>query len=134
MKAKKIQHSDIKDIMISSLPSRPTAPKAMGGRGYGATEMKQAFDKLPLYVIERYNELIADIESLGEDSLAASIKTGIKESHTLNTLFEDVASGTIATYLTFLGKSLMEHVTYLYDELEDMKKRLDVHEKRETSR
>ena len=44
--------------------------------------------------------------------------TGIKDSHTLADLFNDVESGTMATYLTFLGKSLSEHVKYIYSELE----------------
>ena len=114
MKAKQIQQSDISDILISSLPSRPTAPTSLGGKGYGASQMKEAFDKLPLYIVERYNELIADVSELGEDSLAAAIPTGIRDGHTLNDLFLDLASGGIAGYLTFLGKSLSEHISTLY--------------------
>ena len=58
MKAKKIENQDIKDILIASLPTRPTAPRELGGKGYGASEMKEAFDKLPLYIVERYNSLL----------------------------------------------------------------------------
>ena len=125
MKAKQIQSEDVKDLLVSSLPSRPTAPRALGGMGYGAGEMKAAFDRLPLYLIERYNELIFDIGEVGEDSLAAAIPTGIKDYHTLATLFEDVKSGAFATYLCFLGKSLFEHIKYLYDELEYVKNELN---------
>ena len=121
MKAKKIEREDIKDILISSLPSRPTAPRSLGGRGYGATEMKEAFDKMPLYIIERYNELIEDIGETGDESLAAAIPSGIKEEHTLSDLFSDVRSGAIATYLTFLGKTLYEHIAYLYEAIEDIR-------------
>ena len=120
MKAKKIEKAEIKDILISSLPSRPTAPKSHGGRGYGAAQMKEAFDKLPLYIVARYNELIEAIEEVGDDSLAAAIPSGIKDEHTLKDLFLDVKSGTLATYLTFLGKTLHEHIVYLYGELERM--------------
>lgn len=133
MKAKKIKKQDIKDILIASLPTRPTAPIALGGKGYRAGEMKEAFDKLPLYIIERYNELLEDIEALGENSLAAAIPSGISDTHTLNTLFEDVASGNLATYFTFLGKSLIEHVLYVYSELDEMKKALDKLQWKETT-
>lgn len=125
MKAKKILNSDVKDILISSLPSRPTAPRALGGRGFGANEMKEAFDKLPLYVIERYNELIEDITDVGDDSLAAAIPSGIKDGHTLHDLFSDVKSGELAAHLNVLGKSLLSHVLYLYSEIDTLKSRLD---------
>ena len=63
MKAKKILDAEIDDLKISSLPTRPTAPTSFGGKGYTTSEMKEAFDRLPLYIIERFNELIDDIES-----------------------------------------------------------------------
>lgn len=124
MKAKKIYNSDVRDILISSLPSRPTAPRAFGGRGLGAGEMKEAFDKLPLYIIECYNELLSDVTDLGENSLAGAIPTGIKEDHTLSALFEDIGSGELATYFGFLGKSLLSHVIEIYGELDALKTRL----------
>ena len=126
MKARQIRPADIADILISSLPSRPTAPTTLGGKGYSASQMKEAFDKLPLYVVERYNELIECIGESGEDSLAAAIPTGIREEHTLNDLFVDIKSGGIAGYLTFLGKSLSEHIYTLYEEIEALKSRLSV--------
>lgn len=125
MKAKKIYNSDVRNILISSLPSRPTAPRAFGGGGLGADEMKAAFDRLPLYIIERYNELISDVNDLGDDSLAGAIPTGIKENHTLSSLFEDIGSGELATYFGFLGKSLLSHVIGIYGEIDALKTRLD---------
>ncbi len=124
MKAKKIYNSDVRDIMISSLPSRPTAPRSLGGKGYGAAEMKEAFDKLPLYIVERYNELLSDVTDLGENSLAAAIPTGIKDGHTLHTLFEDVRTGELATYFSFFGKSLLAHMITIYGEIDGLKKQL----------
>lgn len=118
MKAQKIQNADVKDLLIASLPTRPTAPRSMGGMGYSASEMKSAFDKLPLYIIERYNELIEDIHDLGEDSIAAAIPSGIKDGHSLNDLFSDISSGALALYFTFLGKTLAEHITDILAELQ----------------
>ena len=66
MKSKKITDTDIKDLKVASLPSRPTAPAANGGAGYTANQMKAAFDRLPLFIIERLNELIDDVTELSE--------------------------------------------------------------------
>ena len=126
MNAKKILNSDIADIRISSLPTRPTAPRHLGGKGYGATQMKEAFDKLPLYIIDRYNELIEDILRYGEDSIASAIPSGIKDGHTLHSLFEDVETGALATYFSFLGKSLLEHMIYIYTKLSSLEEKIAV--------
>ena len=63
MKAKAITESEMQPLRIASLPTRPTAPTYLGGKGFTATEMKEAFDLLPNLVAERYNDLISDIES-----------------------------------------------------------------------
>lgn len=108
MNATKILDSEIAGLRISSLPSRPTAPTSFGGKGYTASEMKAAFDRLPLFIIERYNALLEDIGSLGELSLAGAIPTGIDEEHTLSQLFLDIQSGALARYMQTLGESLEE--------------------------
>ncbi|MBO5879609.1 MAG: hypothetical protein J6Q68_03565 [Clostridia bacterium] len=68
MNTKKITSSEIEPLKIAALPTRPTAPTAFGGKGYTPTEMKAAFDKLPLKIIESFNTLVDDVESgaLGE--------------------------------------------------------------------
>lgn len=63
MKTNKITDSEIESLKIASLPTRPTAPTAFGGKGYTATEMKAAFDRLPLRICEAFNSLIDDVES-----------------------------------------------------------------------
>ncbi|MBQ8381341.1 MAG: hypothetical protein IJY18_05550 [Clostridia bacterium] len=70
MKTSKITESEIADLKISSLPTRPTAPASFGGRGYTAKDMKAAFDKLPLFIIERLNSVIDDIAAV-ENALAS---------------------------------------------------------------
>jgi hypothetical protein len=128
MKAKKIQNSDIEHILISSLPTHPTAPRSLGGRGYSASEMKEAFDKLPLYIIEHYNALIGDVHSFGENSLASAVPSGIKDGHTLHNLFEDIKSGELAAYFGILGKSLLSHLITIYAEIDALKNKIEVTE------
>ncbi len=57
-----IEESEIKDLLVSSLPTRPTAPSAFGGKGFSVAEMKEAFDKLPLFIVEKFNTLINDAQ------------------------------------------------------------------------
>ena len=117
MKSRKINTEEIAAMTVSSLPARPAAPKELGGRGYTSADIKAAFDRLPLFLVERYNELIEDLEAVGEDSLAAAMKTGIKESHTLADLFEDVKSGALASYMTVGGASLEYAIARLDERL-----------------
>ncbi len=97
MNATKITDAEIAELKISSLPTRPTSPTAFGGSGYTSRELKDAFDRLPLLLAERYNALLEDITALGDGSLAADIPTGIEEEHTLADLFSDVTNGNLAT-------------------------------------
>ena len=101
MKAKTILYDEIADIRVSSLPTHPTAPKTHGGMGYSSRDMKAAFDKLPLYIIERYNALIEDISDIGEDSISASIPPGIRSRHTLADLFDDIKSSVTSEFSLF---------------------------------
>ncbi len=99
MNATKITDGELCEAKISSLPTRPTSPTAYGGRGYTATEMKEAVDRLPLLLAERYNLLLDDISALGGGSLADSVPTGLSEEHTLSDLFGDIENGNLASYL-----------------------------------
>lgn len=108
MKAKRILAEEVASMTVSSLPARPTAPREVGGRGYSAAEIRAAFDRLPLYIIERFNRLIEDIEAVGDGSLAASVRTGITERHTLTDLFDDIVNGKLAGYLK-VGDSSLEY-------------------------
>lgn len=126
MKSKKIVSSEISELKISSLPTKPTAPKSMGGSGYGAKEMKEAFDKLPLFIIEKFNALIDDITSSGEDSLAGAIHTGLNDNHTLFSLFKDIKSGEFANYCQIFDESLMSNIVELKTEIKEIKDRLSV--------
>lgn len=115
MKTTKIIEDEIKDLKIASLPTRPTADVGFGGKGYSATDMKAAFDKLPLFIIERFNSLFEDIFEDG--GIAEDIPTGIDAGHTLKELFSDITSGLFATYLTVGGLTLGERLARIEERL-----------------
>lgn len=124
MKTKKITSEEITPISISSLPTRPTASTAFGGKGYTAAEMKAAFDKLPLLVIERFNSLLDEIE--GKDgSFAELIPTGLGENHTLQNLFTDLKNGNFAGYIRVFGKSLLAELMDIKNTLSEIKTTLE---------
>ena len=98
MNTLKILDDEIKDLKISSLPNRPTADEGFGGKGFSPDEMKAAFDRLPLFIAERFNALVDALFADGNE-LSDNIKTGIGSDHTLKDLFSDITSGLFATYL-----------------------------------
>ncbi|MBR2965073.1 MAG: hypothetical protein IKC34_00830 [Clostridia bacterium] len=106
MNATKITDGELNEAKVASLPTRPTSPASYGGRGYTAAEMKEAFDRLPMLLAERYNLLLDDISALGDGSLANSVPTGLFEEHTLSDLFGDIESGNLASYLKVGDKTL----------------------------
>lgn len=113
MTTKKITQDEIADMRVAALPTRPTAPAAFGGRGYTASELKAAFDRLPLYIIECFNRLIDDI-SAEFGGIADDIKTSIPEAPTLKEFFEDVKNGNLSAYLkTCDGRTLEERLSAL---------------------
>ena len=126
MNAKIITKDEISDMLISSLPTKPTTPTFFGGKGYSAEDMKAAFDKLPLFILEKYNELIEAILSTGEDSLASAIKTGFSDTHTLSELFADIEDGSFPSYVKFLDASLSEYLLDLRDDIDKIKERLGI--------
>ena len=113
MKAQPILTTEIDYLKISSLPSRPTAPTAYGGRGLSSKEMRQAFDKLSLFIIERFNNLLSDVES-GE--LAASLVVDSDEGTTLLDIVNALKGGAASLSLSY--------------EMEDVKARLSALEEK----
>ena len=126
MKSRKITEGDVADKKVASLPTRPTAPTAFGGKGYTPTELKEAFDKLSLYVIERYNELIDDILGAPGNSIADGMKTGIKASHTLSDLFADIKSGAFIGYTKAPDGTLAEYLAELREDVNKIAAQLKI--------
>ncbi len=116
MNSSKILDEEIKDLQIASLPTRPNASVKYGGAALSADEMKAAFDKLPLFIINKFNALIEDIEAVG--GVTSAIKTGILDSHTLENLFEDITSGAFCSYLIYSGKSLSDLIQEILERLD----------------
>lgn len=117
MKARKILENEISQLKVSALPNRPSAPLSFGGKGYTAEDIKAAFDKLPLFIIEMFNMLIEDIESCGDGSLAGAIKTGIEDSHTLSEMFADIKNGDFISYVMTDGCSLETELSEIKERL-----------------
>jgi hypothetical protein len=111
----KFTDSEVNEHKVASLPTRPTAPTSYGGKGYSATEMKAAFDRLPLLIIERFNSLLDDLTASGEGSLIEEILTGIKEGHTLAKLFSDIKDGSFSDYLMAGDMTLMQTIEYFFE-------------------
>ena len=80
MKATKITNADIAPLRLTSLPSRPTAPKAYGGLGYTAAQMKAAFDAFPMFLANKFNALMTVVDgnvALNQGTVSAEVvKTG----------------------------------------------------------
>lgn len=106
MITKRISQNEIASLKISSLPSRPTAPVSFGGRGFTATEMKAAFDALPLLIAERLNALIDELGGEGFEALVKAIPSGIEDGHTLDLLLADIRGGNFSEYLSVEGQTL----------------------------
>ncbi len=123
MNTEKITDGEIADKKVASLPTRPNAPAALGGVGYTATEMKEAFDKLPLLIIERLNSLIDDIN---EGEISDSLKTGISEEHTLSDMLLDIRNGNFINYLSVFDSTLDLYLLKLREDIDAIAERIGV--------
>lgn len=98
-----ITESEITSRAVSSLPTRPTAPLAFGGKGYSAKEMKSAFDALPRLIIDRLNSLILDIK---EGRVLDAIPTENESLKTLRAILSGIESGDFAANLKVFDTTL----------------------------
>lgn len=122
MKTTKITSTEAEPLLIASLPTRPTAPSAFGGRGYTATEMKAAFDRLPLLIIERFNELVGDIE---DGAAFASVPTGIDGAPTVAELLRAFTAGTLASVITYRDTTLTAFLEALRADVDSLISRIE---------
>ena len=119
----KIKPEAVEMLGVSSLPTSPTNPSATGS-GYSATQIKQAFDRLSVHIIEHYNRLIDALHSDLDTSILAEIPTGIFEEHTLSDLIRDITSGNIASYLMLGDQSLAEGICTLSERISRLEEKI----------
>ena len=117
----KILTEDIEALKVSSLPTRPTAPTSFGGKGYTAAQMKAAFDRLPLFIVEKFNSLLEAISGVGDQSITSLIPTGIYEGHTLAELLADIKNGSFSSYLDVYGQTLTERIEHFIGTANEIK-------------
>lgn len=126
MKSAKITNNEIANMKISALPTRPTAPAEFGGYGYTSHQMKEAFDKLPLYIMDRLNTLIDDIKGDNGGSVTDAIKTDIYDGHTLKQMLSDIVSGEFAAYLTVPSGTLSQYLLKLREDVDKIAEALKI--------
>ena len=95
MKTKRISAAETSPLLISSLPARPNQSLNAGGVTYTSTDLRHAFDRLPLLLVTRYNGLIDDMEN---GDILALISTELTEGAKLKDFFSDLKSGAWAGY------------------------------------
>ncbi len=121
----KITDAEIAPLKVASLPTHPTSPEAYGGRGFNALEMKEAFDALGLYIVDKLNELIGSFSASGIDSIMQSILTPI-ENKPLYSIITDITGGYFARYLRVLGDTLENTVARISSDLATVKEHLGI--------
>ncbi|MCQ2385339.1 MAG: hypothetical protein MJ078_01495 [Clostridia bacterium] len=113
MSIRKISESEIQENGVSSLASRPSSHSLYGGKSLSSSELKEAFDRLPRLIAERFNALLeADgLLDTQKDALRDVIATGISAGHSLGQMMLDIQNGTFCTYLSVDGEdSLTERL------------------------
>ena len=125
MTTKQISNDEYSPLKIANLPTRPTAPQEFGGKGYSPSELKRAFDALPMLAINRINQLISDICAEGENSVATEIKSGIERGHSLSQFFIDLKSGEAASYIQVFDSTLADCLSDIQAQIGEIKEILE---------
>ena len=119
----KITAGELKEGSIALLPTRPSLPSLYSGRSLGAKELREAFDKLPHLLAERFNALIESLglyqEGEALNCFAEALATGLSEGHSLADLFSDIQNGAFCEYMSADGERTLAEV------LSDLSGRVD---------
>ena len=90
MSLQEITERELSVCGVVSLPTRPGASREFGGRSYTPAQVKEAFDRLPRLIAERYNQLVNAVD---EGEFAESLMvTKNGEMVTLRNYLEDMLS------------------------------------------
>lgn len=115
MTTKKITSDEITKHAVASLPTRPTESVAFGGNGYTSAEMKEAFDKLPKLIIERFNLLISDVE---DGQILSDIPTNIESMPTLQELINGIKNEQLSASITIFDTSLKSFLLSMREDID----------------
>ena len=115
MTTKKITSDEITQNAIASLPTRPTASVAFGGKGYTSGEMKEAFDRLPKLVIERFDLLLSD---LSDGQILIDIPTDIEGLPSVRDLIQGIENEELSAAITVFGTSLRSFLLKLREDVD----------------
>lgn len=102
MSIQKITNEEIAAASVAALSSRPSSPSLYGGRPLSASELKEAFDRLPKLIAARLNALLEcdGLYADGKSSLSECIATGLAAGHSLKDLFDDIGNGNLLEEIT----------------------------------
>lgn len=117
MNATKITKAEVDAASVAALPTRPTASTAFGGKGFTSQEMKEAFDKLPLLVIRKYNTLIDDITS---GLITNNVPTQIENLPMLKNVLGGIKDGKLADSLVVGESSLTYAISKMREEIRQL--------------
>jgi hypothetical protein len=92
-----ITEEEIANNSVKKLANRPSSPSRYGESRLTAEEVKEAFDKLPRLIAQRYNTLISQIRQYGGDEIITTAYDGNRKS--LNEIFSELESGLFANAL-----------------------------------
>ena len=122
----KITPSEMKECCVANLPTRPSFPSLYAGQVLSASELRAAFDALPLLIADALNGFVDSLGLFAEkgasESLASLLATRLFEGHSLEDLFADIQNGSLATYLSADGtRPLAEVLEALQNEVDALK-------------
>lgn len=126
MKSKIITEAEVSALKVASLPTRPTAKEAFGGKGYSAEEMKAAFDKFPEFILAKLNLLINDLLVAGKDSYVGNFQSGTFLNYSLQNLIDGIANGEFAHLLMVNGHSLVNRIQTMEREIQNLKSKVGI--------
>ena len=108
-KFKKIEANEIDSRSVARLATTPTKPMAFGESGFDAKALKARFDMLPIYIIERLNEIFEGITS---GDLAGAMVTG--KGNRLGKTVDNIVDGeTDLKVNTATGKDSLRRIAQL---------------------
>ena len=131
MSLQEITERELSLYGVVSLPTRPGASREFGGRSYTPTELKEAFDRLPRLLAERYNELVRQVSegdlaetlTVTRDGEPVSLQAYLKDITERLLEEEQKSSGLTQTDASY--GALIEELQKAVDEIDTILEKVD---------